>query len=60
MFKGLRTIIYHVKDIEEAKNWYSSVPGVKPYFDQPYYVGFNVEGYELGLDPDLTGIISGK
>lgn len=25
-----------------------------PYFDEPFYVGFNVGGYELGLDPDLT------
>jgi len=23
-----------------------------PYFDQPFYVGFNVGGYELGLDPN--------
>jgi predicted enzyme related to lactoylglutathione lyase len=28
------------------------VLGVQPYFDQPFYVGFNVAGYELGLDPD--------
>ena len=25
--------------------------GVQPYFDQPFYVGFNVSGYELGLQP---------
>ena len=24
-----------------------------PYFDQPFYVGFRVGGFELGLDPDL-------
>jgi predicted enzyme related to lactoylglutathione lyase len=51
MFLGLRTAIYHVSDIETAKTWYSSVLGFAPYFDQPFYVGFNVGGYELGLQP---------
>jgi predicted enzyme related to lactoylglutathione lyase len=51
MFLGLRTVIYHVSDIEQAKDWYSAVLGFAPYFDQPYYVGFNVGGYELGLHP---------
>lgn len=60
MFKGLRTVIYHVDNIEKAKKWYSSVLGIKPYFDQPYYVGFNVGGFELGLDPDLKGVIKGN
>jgi predicted enzyme related to lactoylglutathione lyase len=51
VFLGLRTAIYHVDDIEKGKNWYSEVLGVKPYFDEPFYVGFNVGGYELGLQP---------
>ena len=52
MFQGLRTVIYHVNDLDRAKAWYSSVLGIEPYFDQPFYVGFNVGGYELGLDPN--------
>ena len=52
MFLGLRTAIYHVDNIEKGKAWYTEVLGVKPYFDQPFYVGFNVGGYELGLQPD--------
>ena len=59
MFHGLRTVIYHVNDLDQAKAWYSSAVGIEPYFDQPYYVGFNVGGYELGLDPDMTGITIG-
>ncbi len=51
MFQGLRTVIYNVPDIETAKNWYASALGFKPYFDEPFYVGFNVGGYELGLVP---------
>lgn len=49
---GLRTVIYHVPDLKRAKDWYSAAFGVKPYFDEPFYVGFNIGGYELGLDPD--------
>jgi predicted enzyme related to lactoylglutathione lyase len=59
MFLGLRSAIYHVNDLDRAKAWYSSALGVEPYFDQRYYVGFNVGGYELGLDPDMTGVTSG-
>lgn len=59
MLKGLRTVIYHVNDLDGAKTWYSSVLGIEPYFNQPFYVGFNVGGFELGLDPDMTGVTSG-
>ena len=55
MFLGLRTAIYHVDDIEKGKTWYAEVFGIAPYFDQPFYVGFNVGGYELGLQPAPTG-----
>lgn len=46
---GLRTTIYKVDDLRQAKEWYSKVFQVPPYFDEPFYVGFNVAGYELGL-----------
>jgi predicted enzyme related to lactoylglutathione lyase len=52
MFLGLRTAIYHVDNIEKGKAWFTEVLGVEPYFDQPFYVGFNVGGYELGLQPE--------
>jgi len=51
-FLGLRTTTYHAPDLAKAKTWYSRILGIEPYFDQPFYVGFNVAGYELGLDPD--------
>jgi predicted enzyme related to lactoylglutathione lyase len=60
MFLGLRTVIYHVPDIARAKAWYAAVFGVAPYFDEPFYVGFNVGGYELGLHPDLAGVQIGN
>jgi len=60
MIQGLRTVIYHVDDLEKAKQWYTKILGMPPYFAQPFYVGFNVGGYELGLDPDVTGITKGN
>ncbi len=49
--KALMTAIYPVSDVAAAKSWYAEVFGVEPYFDEPFYVGFNVAGYELGLVP---------
>jgi len=51
-FLGLRTATYAVADLAAARAWYTSVLGVPPYFDEPFYVGFNVGGYELGLVPE--------
>lgn len=52
MILGLRTAIYPVTDLVAAKAFYSAVLGVAPYFDEPYYVGYSVGGFELGLLPD--------
>jgi len=52
MFLGLRTVIYPAPDLAAAKAWYAALLEQEPYFDQPFYVGFNVGGYELGLDPN--------
>lgn len=49
--KALMTAIYPVTDINAAKSWYAEMFGVEPYFDEPFYVGFNIAGYELGLVP---------
>jgi len=57
MIKGLGTIAYKVPDIEKAKAWYAEVFGVQPYFDEPFYVGFNIGGFELGLYPSSSGLI---
>lgn len=51
MFEGLRSLIFQVPDVAEAKAWYEKVLGYAPYFDEAFYVGFNVGGFELGLLP---------
>ena len=50
--QGLRTVIHPVADLVGAKQWWSDLLGSGPYFDEPFYVGFEVGGYELGLLPD--------
>ena len=54
ILKGLATVIYHVADVDRGKAWYATAFQTQPYFDQPFYVGFNIGGYELGLDPNPT------
>jgi predicted enzyme related to lactoylglutathione lyase len=64
MPNGLRMAIYHARDFEAAKGWYADGLGIRPYFDEPFYVGFDVGGSELGLQPDgstsrrSTGVIA--
>ena len=59
MLLGLRTTIYPAPDLARAKAWYSEVLGQPPYFDEPFYVGFEVGGFELGLLPDATPASAG-
>lgn len=59
MFLGLRTAVYFVESLLAARDWYAEVLGVAPYFDTPFYVGFNVGGFELGLHPAEEGAARG-
>jgi len=52
MLLGLRSHLLAAPDLAQAKAWYASALGFAPYFDQPFYVGFAVGGFELGLVPD--------
>lgn len=49
---GLRTTIYKVADLHAATTWYTKAFQIAPYFNEPFYVGFNIKGYELGLQPE--------
>ena len=51
MLLGLRSFIMRVTDLPRATEWYTTVLGKPPYFKQPFYVGFDVGGFELGLYP---------
>lgn len=59
MILGLRSAIYPCADLTAAKEWYTKVLNQAPYFDEVFYVGFNVQGFELGLIPDGVASITG-
>jgi len=52
MTTGLRTVIYPVKDLAQSKELFGRLLGVAPYMDEAYYVGFSVDGQDVGLDPN--------
>jgi predicted enzyme related to lactoylglutathione lyase len=52
MNKGVKTILYPVKDMTQAKTLFSKFLGVEPYADQPYYVGFKINDQDIGLVPN--------
>jgi predicted enzyme related to lactoylglutathione lyase len=60
MLQKLRTVIYHVADLQAAKEWYIKATGVRPYFEESFYVGFDINGFELGLDPSMKNITPGN
>lgn len=60
MLTGLRTIVYHVTNLEVAKMWYAEMFDIKPYFDESFYVGFDIGGFELGLDPSVEEYSKGN
>jgi predicted enzyme related to lactoylglutathione lyase len=44
-------LVFPVKNLDEAKAFYTELLGIEPYTDAPYYVGFRVGNQEIGLDP---------
>jgi predicted enzyme related to lactoylglutathione lyase len=48
----MQTIIYPVKDLESAKKVYAALLGTPPAQDTSYYVGWNINGQDIGLDPN--------
>jgi predicted enzyme related to lactoylglutathione lyase len=52
MNQGVTTVIYPVKDIEQAKKLFTALLGKEPYADQPYYVGYKIGNQDIGLDPN--------
>jgi len=49
MTDGIKTIMYPVTDL--ARTLYSRLVGVEAYMNEPYYLGFNVQCKDVGLDP---------
>jgi predicted enzyme related to lactoylglutathione lyase len=52
MNQGIKTVVYPVTDLAQAKATFQKLLGVEPYADSPYYVGFKVGDMDIGLDPN--------
>ena len=52
MTQGIKTFLYPVKDGDRAKLFYSTLLGIEPHTDGPYYVGFKIGDQEIGLVPN--------
>lgn len=52
MNTGIKTILYPVKDMAQAKTLFCKLLEVEPYADQPYYIGFKVNDQDIGLVPN--------
>lgn len=47
-----KIVLYPVKDVDQSKVFFASLFGAEPHVDSPYYVGFSVNGAEIGLVPN--------
>jgi predicted enzyme related to lactoylglutathione lyase len=54
MSSAIRSVVVPVTDLDAAKAIYTALLG-EPHTDQPYYVGFNVDGFEVSLNPHGDG-----
>jgi len=52
MNQGIKTVIYPVKDITQAKALYGKLLGVEPYMDEAYAGVFKIGDEDIGLDPN--------
>ncbi len=46
------TVLYPVKDLDGAKAMFSALFGIPPHVDSAYYVGYSIDGNEIGLIPN--------
>lgn len=49
--QGIKTVLHPVSDLATAKKVYAALLGVPPQTDEPYYVGFEAAGQQIGLVP---------
>jgi predicted enzyme related to lactoylglutathione lyase len=55
MSAAIRSLVIPVSDLDAAKAVYGALLGA-PHTDEPYYVGYNVGGFEVALAPgDVAG-----
>ena len=50
MSNAIRSVVIPVSDLDASKAIYTAAYGT-PHTDEPYYVGYNIDGFEIGLNP---------
>lgn len=58
MANPIPLIVFPVKDIRKAKYFYNTFLDAKPYVDGAWYVGYKLDGLEVGLDPNGKAVVS--
>jgi hypothetical protein len=52
MSEGIKTILYPVTDLAAAKALYGGLAAAEPIADAEYYVGWRIDGQDIGLVPN--------
>lgn len=58
MANNIPLIVFPAKDLDKAKKFYNTFLGTEPYVDGAYYVGYKLDGLEVGLDPNGKAVVS--
>jgi predicted enzyme related to lactoylglutathione lyase len=58
MAEKIKILVYPAKDLKAGKSFFNTFLGVEPYVDSVYYVGYKIEGLEIGLDPNGKATIA--
>lgn len=58
MANTIPLVVFPVKDLDKAKEFYATFLGAEPYAASAYYVGYKVGDMEVGLDPNATVVVS--
>ncbi|MGZ6005692.1 MAG: VOC family protein [Candidatus Saccharimonadales bacterium] len=58
MANNIPLIVYPAKDLEKTKKFFNTYLATEPYVDGEYYVGYEIEDREVGLDPNGNAVIS--
>jgi predicted enzyme related to lactoylglutathione lyase len=52
MADNFAAIVYPVRDLDKAKALFTTLLGEPPAQDTPYYVGWTIDGQNIGLNPN--------
>jgi predicted enzyme related to lactoylglutathione lyase len=57
MLRGLTTVSFWVDDVSAARDWYTAVLGIGPYFQRPEQGAPAYIEFRVGADEDELGLI---